>query len=435
LVPALPSGKFSDFTVVEENSEKIVRPRYPAVMAMSWLLPALLCVVVNSVFGGEIGPDDPQVSIAVSVNNQIENTEFRLDDSGVHINAHGGAILFHDGKYYWFGEARAWPAPGERWAAMPGVACYESSDLLRWKNLGMAFAVDTEDPASDVTLGCTIERPKVVYNASTKQFVMWFHLELKGKSYSAARCAIAIASRPEGPYRFVRSERPNAGRWPEDLAPEFREPLARDAAEAMIKQMGRGNALVAGAYARRDFEGGQMSRDLTVFVDPDDAKAYLVSASEENYTLAVHELTEDYLGFTGRWTRIAPGGHNEAPAIIKRQGKYHLLASGCTGWTPNEARSYIADSMFGPWRAQTNPCHGMNPFNNMGPEKTFGGQSTSILPVPGNPGAFIAMFDRWRPRTLPDSGHIWLPVEFEGDQMIIRWRDAWRLEGGDSRGQ
>jgi hypothetical protein len=25
-------------------------------------------------------------------------------NNGVHINAHGGGILFHDGKYYWYGE-------------------------------------------------------------------------------------------------------------------------------------------------------------------------------------------------------------------------------------------------------------------------------------------------------------------------------------------
>lgn len=26
------------------------------------------------------------------------------DDKGVHINAHGGGVLLHDGVYYWFGE-------------------------------------------------------------------------------------------------------------------------------------------------------------------------------------------------------------------------------------------------------------------------------------------------------------------------------------------
>jgi hypothetical protein len=139
-------------------------------------------------------------------------------------------------------------------------------------------------------------------------------------------------------------------------------------------------------------------------------------------------LTDDFLDFTGRWTRIEPGGHNEAPAILKTNGRYHLLASGCTGWDPNAARSYVADSMFGPWRKGPNPCEGVNPRNGMGPELTFGGQSTFILPVNGRPNAFIAMFDVWRPRTLLDSGHIWLPLTIEGERMVVRWRDSWKLD-------
>jgi hypothetical protein len=39
----------------------------------------------------------------------------------------------------------------------------------------------------------------------------------------------------------------------------------------------------------------------------------------------------------------------EAPTLFKRKGKYYLIASGCTGWLPNEARSAIADNIFGPW--------------------------------------------------------------------------------------
>ena len=38
-----------------------------------------------------------------------ENNRFTLgarwlDNNGIHINAHGGGLLFHDGIYYWFGE-------------------------------------------------------------------------------------------------------------------------------------------------------------------------------------------------------------------------------------------------------------------------------------------------------------------------------------------
>lgn len=39
-------------------------------------------------------------------------------------------------------------------------------------------------------------------------------------------------------------------------------------------------AVEEGLFVRRDFEGGQMSRDMTVYVD-EDKKAYHIFASEE----------------------------------------------------------------------------------------------------------------------------------------------------------
>lgn len=73
-----------------------------------------------------------------------------------------------------------------------------------------------------------------------------------------------------------------------------------------------------------------MSRDMTLFVD-DDGKAYHIHAAEENYTLHISELSDDYTDFTDRWIRVFPGGHNEAPAIFKYKGRYYVITSGCTG--------------------------------------------------------------------------------------------------------
>lgn len=80
----------------------------------------------------------------------------------------------------------------------------------------MALAVEDND-SSDITRGCILERPKVVYNAKTGKFVMWFHLELKGKGYEAARSGVAVSDTPTGPYRFIRSGRVNAGKLPFDM--------------------------------------------------------------------------------------------------------------------------------------------------------------------------------------------------------------------------
>jgi beta-glucanase (GH16 family) len=336
------------------------------------------------------------------------------DNNGVHINAHGGGVLFHEGSYYWFGEHKTAGRGGNQ--ANVGVHCYSSTDLLHWKDEGIALRV-VDDPASDITRGCILERPKVIYNAQTGKYVMWFHLELRGQGYDAARTGVAVSDTPTGPYAFIRSLRPHAKVWPENFNPKQPSDSEQEEGALAIRQ---------GRLLRRDFESGQMSRDMTLFVD-DDGKAYHIHAAEDNYTLHISQLSDDYLSFSGRYIRVLPGGHNEAPAVFKRKRKYYLLTSGCTGWAPNAARSAVADSIWGPWKSLPNPCVGVNPKNIMGPEKTFGGQSTFVLPVPGKRDVFIAMFDMWRPRNAIDGRYLWLPIRFGGNGFEILWRKTWDL--------
>jgi len=100
-----------------------------------------------------------------------------------------------------------------------------------------------------------------------------------------------------------------------------------------------------------------MSRDMTLFVD-DDGAAYQVRSSEENGTLHIALLSDDFLGTVGPFVRVLPGRFNEGPALFKRAGRYYLIASDCTGWAPNAARSAVADSIWGPWIELGNPCVG-----------------------------------------------------------------------------
>jgi len=133
------------------------------------------------------------------------------DDKGVHINAHGGGILLHDSVYYWYGEHKIGGEIGN--TAQVGVHVYSSTDLYNWKDRGIAFRV-SDDPASEYTKGCGLERPKVIYNEKTRKFVMWFHLEFKTQDYKQARAALAVSDTPEGPFAYVGSYRPNKGVWP-----------------------------------------------------------------------------------------------------------------------------------------------------------------------------------------------------------------------------
>jgi hypothetical protein len=117
----------------------------------------------------------------------------------------------------------------------------------------------------------------------------------------------------------------------------------------------------------------------------------------------------------------------EAPALIKINGKYMMLASGSSGWAPNAARSFSASSLQGPWIFHGNPCRGVNPNNGLGPEKTFGGQSNFILKVEDKKDTYIAMFDMNKPEHPYDSGYIWLSIEFQDDKMSIAWQSVWNL--------
>jgi hypothetical protein len=356
---------------------------------------------------------------AVSQNNtSIKSGELWPDSEGKHINVHGGGILYYNGTYYWFGESRL--PRGERDRTNYGVGCYSSKDLLNWKNEGLALKV-INDTSSILQPGCVIERPKVIFNKKTGKFVMWFHHELKGQGYKAAMTGVAVSDIITGPYKYLKSLRPNAGVWPMNFPEEFKSSQVKEAglkswSDEWIK------AVKEGLFVRRDFAGGQMARDMNLYIDRD-GKAYHIHSSEENMTLHFSELTDDYLDFTGRYYRVLPGESNEAPAIFYTKGKYFMFTSGTTGWKPNPGRLASANKITGIWKPLGNPCRGTADENKI----TFGSQSTFVLPIQGKKNKFIYMGDRWIPENLADSRHIWLPVEWEDEMPVIKWHQEWYL--------
>ncbi len=336
------------------------------------------------------------------------------DNNGNHINAHGGGMLLHEGRMYWFGEHKV-PGDAGNYAQV-GVHCYSSDDLVNWVDEGIALRV-TDGP-SDIQRGCILERPKVVYNAKTKKFVMWFHLERLGHGYGDARSGVAIADKVEGPYTFLRSGRINPGVWAENI-PEDKRTLTGTPQAQQLTSSNFPAGMDKAAFYYRDFAGGQMARDMTIYVD-DDGTAYHIYSSEENGTTHIAELDETYTKHTGRHVRLFEGRFMEAPAIFKKDGKYYFIASGCTGWAPNAARSAVADHLFGPWTELGNPTRGENAH------VTHYSQSTYILPVPNQPGAFIYCGDRWTPENAIDGRYIWLPIEWEAGKPVLNWKHRWQ---------
>ncbi len=201
---------------------------------------------------------------------------------------------------------------------------------------------------------------------------MWMHIDYS--DYSLANAGVAISDSPTGPFQYLGNSRPN-------------------------------NA---------------MSRDMTLFKD-DDGKAYLFSSSENNATMYVSLLTNDYLHQSGTYKRNLISQSREAPAVFKYNNKYFMISSGTTGWAPNEARYAVANSPLGPWTLMGNPCVGLNA------DITFGGQSTYVLPVKGKQGKFIFMADKWNSNSLISSTYIWLPLKVYNNVPSIQWYNSWDL--------
>lgn len=310
----------------------------------------------------------------------ISPGEIWNDTDGNPINAHSAGILYHEGKYYWFGEfkkGKTWLVERMNWECYRvnagGVSCYSSENLTDWKFEGIALAPNTTDSIHDLHISKVIERPKVIYNNATRKFVMWMHVD--SEDYLYARAGVAISDSPTGPYQYIGSMRPN----------------------------------------------GQMSRDQTVFKD-EDGRAYHIGSSEDNATIQISLLTPDYLQSTGKINRIFEGKFREAPAMFKHNGKYYLITSGCTGWSPNPAMIATADSVMGTWTELYNPCIGP------GSDSTFNAQSTFVLPVADQSGKFIFLADRWNKTDLENSRYVWLPLVFRNDSVVIEWKNTWSLK-------
>ena len=363
---------------------------------------------------------------SLGLNAQV-NGELWQDTNGKHINAHGGNIIKYKGTFYWYGENR----PYRGFTTEAGVGVYSSKDLKAWKDEGIALAV-SETAGHDIERGCIMERPKVIYNRKTNKFIMLFHLELKGKGYEAARVAFAESDSPTGPFRYLRSTRIHAGRWPFNMTEQeiayAKTTKANDWKDWWTPEWRKETE--RGMYLWRDFESGQMSRDMTVYID-DDGKAYHITSSQENLTLLISELNDDYSDFTGKYVMVAPGGQNEAPTILKHNGTYWMICSGCTGWAPNEARMFHSKSILGPWTQVASPFTGANAtYKNFPACKTFGAQGTYILDtkslgIKGTKSRFIFMADIWNPEHLSNSLHLWLPINFDKDGTPeIKWVES-----------
>ena len=101
-------------------------------------------------------------------------------------------------------------------------------------------------------------------------------------------------------------------------------------------------------------------------------------------------ISDDYLFHSGNYKRLFQYRYTEVPTIIRKNGKYFIIASGYTGWNPNAAKPASAENIFSLWTELGNLCIGEN-INS-----TFNLQGTFILKVK-NTENYIFMTYRWKP--------------------------------------
>ncbi|MFG2955286.1 RICIN domain-containing protein [Streptomyces sp. NPDC048291] len=320
-------------------------------MRRAYAILLSLCLAVI----GALAAAGPAAAASQTVTNGTQFT----DTSGNVVHAHGGGVIKVGSYYYWFGEDR------NSDNTFKYVDAYRSTDLKTWE---FRNHVLTQSSASELSTAY-IERPKVIYNASTGKFVMWMHKE-NGVDYSEAKAAVAVSDTVDGNYTYQGSFQP------------------------------------LGQY---------MSRDITTFVDTD-GTAYMVSAANENYDLQIYKLTSDYTAIDSLVANPWAGGHREAPALFKRNGVYFMLTSGATGWSANQQEYATATSLAGPWTS----------WSNVGDSTAYNSQTAYVLPVSGTSGtSYLYMGDRWGNSfggTVNDSRYVWLPLTFPTDtSMSMSW--------------
>ncbi|KAJ0120337.1 galactan 1-3-beta-galactosidase [Diaporthe amygdali] len=268
-------------------------------------------------------------------------------NTGAHVQAHGAGVIEVDGTYYLIGEDKT------TGSAFQNINCYSSKDLVSWTYVG---ALLSRTASGDLGPSRVVERPKVIYNSSTKKYVLYLHID--DSSYGEAKVGVATGDSVCGTYNYLGSWRPL----------------------------------------------GFQSRDIGLFQD-DDGKAYLLTEDRAN-GLRIDALTSDYLNVS---SSVYTFGSYEAPAIVKKNGYYFLFASKLTGWNANDNVYTYSTSLSSGWSAWAT-------FATAG-SNTYTSQTNYVLPVSNSLTMYLG--DRWVSSNLMASTYVWLPLTFSGTTVTM----------------
>ncbi|RPJ19309.1 MAG: hypothetical protein EHM35_20815 [Planctomycetaceae bacterium] len=308
----------------------------------------------------------------------IHNHSTWRDTQGNIIDCHEGGILRMGGTFYWYGRAYKgnidgiYGAGGARFRC--GFNCYSSTNLTSWTFGGAILTY----PASGFLTAGTWHRPRVLYNAQTGKYVLWFFMFPTGTP-RASTLVVATADAPTGPFTV-------------QTGPNFGE-----------------------------------SGDLALLQDPE-GQGYIAYDDQMRRSIRVSRLTPDFQKITTATTIAlqAGGGKSyEGASLIRYRGKYIVAGSGVEGLKPTDTTYAVADSPLGPYTYK----------GLMSQQKTWRSQISSFFYL-SESDQLIALCEQWLigpdgkrvPAEL--SSQLWLPVTFDPDtgiaqmQHVEQW-DPW----------
>lgn len=338
------------------------------------------------------------------------------DTEGKRIQAHGGAVLWDDGYYYWYGENKdRTDGKGKVWTW--GIRAYRSRDLYHWEDMGLIIEPDLENPKSGLYPENHADRPHIIKCAASGKYVCWI------KQCGDEACFMVLQSdNLLGPYDMVHER-----------------------------------------YRPYGIEVG----DFDLVVDEETKKAYLYMDGN-HATVFGFCLTEDYLQVEKEVSRqyvdMFPPLCREGVTVFSRGKKKYMITSGMSGYVPNKSDMAVSDDWEHPFESIGNP-HIKDESNT-----SFNSQISQIFRVEGKKDLYIALADRWVPDFPVDArlsemivrfignhhdpihypiteqeqkelmnspmlkgantsaaDYIWLPLTFEDDRPQIRWYDQWRI--------
>lgn len=281
------------------------------------------------------------------------------DTSGAVIQAHGEGITKVDGTYYWIGEDKTSGSPFQN------IKCYASTDLQNWVFVGNLLS---RLASGDLGPNRIVERPHVIYNASTSTYVMYMHID--NSSYSERRAGVATSGSVCGSYTYRGSFKP----------------LGHD------------------------------SLDDNLFLDG--STAYFLSEDRTNAKLQIYQLSADFLSVTALVKTL---DQYESPAMVRAGGTYYLFGSHLTGWSTNDNQYTTATSISGSWSAwRSFAPSGTNTCNS---------QTTAIVPVIGSATtSYVFLGDRWNSGHLADSRYVWQPLTLSGTTASVTCQATWTID-------